>query len=228
MSDSDYVSGWELKKAKDQAWGQRLLKAVQAEITNCAEEVADLAREKRDETPDSFGSLWDAICYQIARGSPEELASYEESIRSLCNEVLSRTAGFTPKLFAICTTDYDEFDLRACRGDEPSPWSINDWASEAIYARVLEEARAEAKSGFLSYDQTGIKRLLVCLRSLIPLANTGRDLIGIGQAIEAVETLKEGRRTDRNLDIECGFRGATGTLRKGYSRRSTFARIALA
>jgi hypothetical protein len=46
MSDSDYVSEWELKKAKDQAWGQRLLQAVQAEITNYAEEVADLAREK--------------------------------------------------------------------------------------------------------------------------------------------------------------------------------------
>ena len=93
MSDSDYVSEWELKKAKDQAWGQRLLKAVQAEITNCAEEVADLARAKQDENVDSFGSLWDAICYQAARGSPEELASYEESIRALCNDVLSGAGG---------------------------------------------------------------------------------------------------------------------------------------
>jgi hypothetical protein len=215
MSDSDYVSEWELEKAKDQAWGQRLLKAVQAEITNCAEEVADLAREKQDEGVKSFGSLWDAVCYQVVRGTPEELANYEESIRALCNEVLDGADGFTRKLFAICTTEYDEFDRSAYRGQEPSLSSVYEWASEAIHARVLKAARADAESGFLSYDQGELKRLLVCLRSLIPLANSGRDLVGIGQAIEAVETLKDGRRTERNLDVECGFRAGDSSFEEG-------------
>jgi hypothetical protein len=212
MSDSDYASGWELKKAKDQAWGQRLLQAVQAEIKDCAEEAADLAREKQDENVDSFGSLWDAICYQVVRGTPEELANYEKSIRALCNETLDNVDGFTQKLFAMCTTRYDEFDLNAYRGQKPS---LYEWASDAIYACVLKDARADAKSGFLSYDPDELKRLRDCLRALIPLAKKGRDLVGIGQAIEAVETLNEGRRTDRNLDVGCGFRAGDSSFEEG-------------
>lgn len=131
----------------------------------------------------------------------------------MCKEILFDAGNFS-QLFAICTTECDEFYRRAGLREKPSPWSVDEWASEALYARVLQEARTETESEFLSYDQNELGRLLDCLRALIPLANTGRDLVGIGQAIEAVETLRGGRR-ERNLDIGCGFRAGDSTFEEG-------------
>lgn len=215
LSDSEYELAKQMAEARRHAHGQRLLQAVHAEIKSYAEEVAYLAREKQDETTDSFQSLWDAFCYQVARGKPEDLANYEEPIRALCREVLDGTGNFIPKLFAICTTEYDEFERRDFRPEQPPYWFIDEWATKAIYVHVLEEAQADAKSGFLSYNQKGMERLLACLRSLKRLANNERELVGLRQAIEGVETLRGGRRTERNLDVECGFRAGDSYFEEG-------------
>src|SRR5215470_14638985 len=81
MSNSDYMTEWELKKAKEQACGQRLLEAVQNEIRDISEQVVDLAREKQDEISRDFKNLW-AICFQVARGDPADFTSYGDCIRN--------------------------------------------------------------------------------------------------------------------------------------------------
>jgi hypothetical protein len=162
MTDSEYGNAKRLTEARRQARGQRLLQAVHPEIKNYAQEVAYLASEKQNATSDPLKNWWEAICYQIARGKPGDFANYEEDIRGLCQEVLLRTDNFIPKLFAICTTEYDDFYQKAGLREEPSTWSVREWASEAIYARVLENARAEVETGFLSYEQRELERLLHC------------------------------------------------------------------
>jgi hypothetical protein len=99
--------------------------------------------------------------------------------------------------------------------EEPSSWSLDEWATNAIYARLLEVASSEAKSSLLSYDPKLLKRVILCLRSLIPLADSGSLLSAIGQAIEAVEMFEKGRRADVNVDIGCGLRTGDAEFEEG-------------
>jgi hypothetical protein len=87
--------------------GQRLLRTLEAKLTELAQEVADLARERKEETPGDFDSLWEAFCYHISRSQPSDFANYEDRIRALCQDVM-RDLGegrFTSQLLAICTPE---------------------------------------------------------------------------------------------------------------------------
>ena len=80
---------------------------------------------------------------------------------------------------------------------------------------LVDLARAEAKSSFLSYDPEALRQVTRCLRSLIPLARTGSHLIALGRAIDAVETFETGRRASVNVDIGCGFRAGDIDFEEG-------------
>jgi hypothetical protein len=121
---------------------------------------------------------------------------------------------FTAQVLAATTAQCDDFYQNAALGDEPAPCSLDEWTTKAIYSRLLDLARNEARSGFFSYDPKLLNEVIACLRSLIPMAASGPSLTAIGRAIEAVESFERGRRGNLNVDIGCAVRGGDAEFRE--------------
>jgi hypothetical protein len=175
-----------------------------------------LLREENNDAQD-FESLWEAICYYVARAKRDDLIKYEEPIHAMCRQALQECYGdrFTAQVLAAITSHCDEFYQKAVRKDEPSSQSLDEWTAKAIYARLLDLARDESKSGLLSYDPKILDQVIACLRSLIPMAESGSSLAAIKRAIEAIESFERGRRADLNVDIGCGFRAGDAEFEEG-------------
>jgi hypothetical protein len=55
-------------------------------------------------------------------------------------------------------------------------------------------------------DQGHLTRLTKALRDLAPLARCGNDLIALGEALEAIEQILDGRSVEVNVGLSVGFR----------------------
>ena len=199
----------------DRDRSRRILRLVDGKLRELAEEVIDLLREQKDGAQ-GFELLWEAICYCVARGTPDDLNNYESPTRAFCWQVLGDYGDrFVSQLLATATTDCDEFYRKAALREKPPSQSLDEWTTKAIYARLLDLARDEAKSSFLSYDPKLLNQVIACLRSLIPLADSGSSLAAIGRAIEAIEAFERGRRGNFNADIGCGFRAGDAEFQEG-------------
>jgi hypothetical protein len=196
-----------IAEAIDRERSRRILRLVDAKIQELAEEAAYSLQGQEDEAQD-FASLWDAVCYYVARDKPDDLKKYEKRMAETCLQALQGYSGdrFTVQVLAAITAECDDFYRNAARGDEPAPWSLDEWTTKAINSRLLELARDEARSGFFSYDPKLLNQVIACLRSLIPMADSGSSLTTIGRAIDAVESFEKGRRGHLNVDIGCAVR----------------------
>src|SRR5262249_48635862 len=92
---------------------------------------------------------------------------------------------FFHRLFQFGDNSLDVFTACAFAGtggELRTLWVTSEFCQrrmEAIYSSVIETARSEVKSSFLSYDRNDLNSLLFSLRDLIPLAKTSADLIGL-------------------------------------------------
>ena len=213
---SEYQRDQAITEAIDRARSRRILLLVDAKLRELAEEAADLLRGQKDDA-DDFDSLWDAICYYLARDKVDALNKYKEPVHAMCRQALQEYYGdgFTAQVLAAITTECDEFYQKAGRRDEPSSHSLDEWTTKAIYMRLLDSAREDAKSSFLSYDPEGLNQIIACLRSLIQMSDSGSSLATIGRAIEAIEGFKKGRRADLNVDIGCCSRAGDREFKEG-------------
>ncbi len=66
-------------------------------------------------------------------------------------------------------------------------------------------------------DQTveSLERLAAAIHSLKSLAITGNDLIGLGEAIEAIESIIEDYEIEVNVGLSVGFRAGDGDFEDG-------------
>ena len=60
-------------------------------------------------------------------------------------------------------------------------------------------------------DRWLLERLNKALCDLVPLARTGQDLIGIGEAVDGIECLLEGGNIEISVGLDVGFRRGTGS-----------------
>jgi hypothetical protein len=211
----EYRTGLAIAAARDRERSGRILGLLDVKLRELAQETADLLRDTKDDAQE-FASLWDAICCWIAKGKSEELQKFEERVHAMCRQTLQENCdAFSSELLATITTECDEFYRKATRREKPPLWSLENWAAKAIYPRLLELARVEARSSFLSYDPELLDQVIVCLRSLIPMADNGSGVTAIGRAIDAVESFESGKRTELNLDIGCGFRAGDAGFEEG-------------
>ena len=75
--------------------------------------------------------------------------------------------------------------------DDPGRWKIND-------------------------DDLGVlMRLTQKLRALAPLTQSGADLIGLGEALNAIEEIIEGTPVDVNVHVSLGFRRGDENFEEG-------------
>jgi hypothetical protein len=136
---SEYQRDQAIAEFVDREHSRRILRLVDAKLRELAEEVADLLREENSDAQD-FESLWEAICYYVAKGKRDDLNKYEEPIHAMCRQALQECYGdrFTAQVLAAIMTQCDEFYQKAGRRDEPSSQSLDEWTAKAIYARLLD------------------------------------------------------------------------------------------
>jgi hypothetical protein len=194
-------------EAVERSRAHRIRRLVDNYLGELAEEVACLLREAEDPVH-SFPSLWEALCYTVARGQPGDMTDVEDRVRGVCQQVLRESAldRFTSDVLANYTMEYDEFYRTTARGEQPPSGCLEDWIGKEIGSRVIELARDDANSSFLSYDPETLRKLVACLRSLGEIAEGDSELDAIERAVTAVKSLENGRRADVNMDIGCLFR----------------------
>jgi hypothetical protein len=197
---------------RERLW--RLQRLAKEKLGELAEEAADSLRDQNEGAED-FKSIWDAICYCVAKDKSNDLKKHEGHMRAMCQQALGDCDGFTTQVLAGITTDNDEFYKTVLRNNYLGFESLDEWTSNAIYMRLLDIARDEAKSGFLSYESELLMEVIACLRSLVPMAESGSHVIALGRAIEAVETLDRGKRAEVSGSIGCGFRAGDEEFEEG-------------
>jgi hypothetical protein len=174
---SEYQREEAIAAAIERERSRRIIRLVDAKLRELAEEAADLLRGEKDGAED-FNSVWDAICFYIAKGKTDALNKFEEPIQAMCRQALQEyySDAFTAQILAAITEECDRFYQKGGRSDQPSFHSLDEWTTKAIYVRLLESARDYAKSGFLSYDPEILNRVISCLRSLVQMTDSGSSL----------------------------------------------------
>ena len=64
-------------------------------------------------------------------------------------------------------------------------------------------------------DRELLNRLTEAIRSLVDLTQSGRDLIGVGEALDAIECLLEGSDIEVNVGLDTGFRRGDKNFEEG-------------
>ena len=64
-------------------------------------------------------------------------------------------------------------------------------------------------------DRHCLERLCEAVRGLVSLGKTGQDIIAIGEAVDAIECLMEGRNVDVDVGLETGFRRGDDSFEEG-------------
>jgi hypothetical protein len=166
-------------------------------------------------------TFWDEFCHEMQEGPHSALESaFEDTIDLILHAIVERIESSEATLLTIGAMWNLEEDQELGADIGSAPYLIRRNLEQAVktlaMARHMSEFDPLAEES-LWPDIELLERLAEAVRSFAPFAQTGNDLIAVGEACDALEKLLESEAADVKVGLTFGIRRGDPGVEEGHS-----------
>jgi hypothetical protein len=171
-------------------------------------------------------TLWDEYCHEIQEGPHNNLleaafAAVVEPVAQAIVESLGESEAVLLTIGARWHLDEDqEANVDVIATPDQMRRNLEDAIQTLAMSRDMSEVDPVSEEGpwpIQVEDVAPLERLVEAVRSLSPLAQRGNDLIGLGEACDAIERILASEIVEVNVGLTVGVRRGDSGFEEGYS-----------